>query len=709
MTSSERLWETYEEKEHQPAYVFDPTGEAEDNARPTKRRRVSKKVQRPDSHSTRGIPSAQRLFRGAESEEAAGLRLRLFEESWARVDSRVQSILRDTNQSTLHQVTSFLQDAPNHTPIGKVPSAFIVTGPSLASQDLLFEQLSDTLQEKASSVVVRLRSSDAANLRTVLKKIIRVFLSRDCGDDDEQELSVSKEGRGFLNYDLEALHVHFTTKPQQQLAVIAFQDSEAFDSALLSDLISLLSSWLDRIPFAFLFGVATSVELFEARLLKSTCQSLYGDQFDVEQAASIIDKIFKAAVAHSQAPIRLGPSLVGGLLERQREQVASIPDFVKSLKYAYMCHFYANPLAILLSDQHTANMNAPEHMEMIRYLPSFRFEVTNAIKNDDTKVAQLLLDDDEYLLSHLQACLEKRHEWTTDMLRALKVLMASNVLSLGFADLYMDACANGIVLSKQYTQLSDSIKRMQPSETEAYLVRLIAVIETGDPVLGLDPWGGEIPETMVLLSDMLASIQKLCSDSGERGHVLRSKYSGQGKILRTTVVAQKVQLSHDTAALTDEDDAYTNIIHQLLSHLETLVCLDRAYTVPFNEIWLHDSKMAYKDVFVPRPRATAERALTRSHDYLGCSCCKSEDQIVPNLPTTAILYQLYLETGSLINAADLWSAYYAIVGEDNEDGLDERAALVLFYRALAELKAMGFVKQSRKKADHMAKIAWKGL
>ncbi|KAI0164782.1 origin recognition complex subunit 3 N-terminus-domain-containing protein [Xylariaceae sp. FL1272] len=709
MTSSERLWEAYEEKEHRPAYVFDPAGEAEDNARPTKRRRVTKKAQKPDSHSTHGTPGVQRLFRGAESEGAAALRLRLFDESWARVDSHVQSILRDTNQSTLHQVTSFLQDAPNHTPVGKVPSAFIITGPSLASQDLLFEQLSDTLQEKASSAVVRLRSSDASNLRTVLKKIIRVILSRDSGDDDEHELSVSKEGRGFLNYDLEPLRAHFATNPQRQLAVIAFQDSEAFDSGLLSDLISLLSSWLDRIPFAFLFGVATSVELFEARLLKSTCQSLYGDQFDVEQTQSIVDKIFKAAVAHSRAPIRLGPSLVKGLLERQREQVASIPDFVKSLKYAYMCHFYANPLTILLSDPRTANISAPEHMEMIRYLPSFRFEVTDAIQNDDTRVAQLLLDDDDYVLSHLQACLEKRHGWITSLLRALKVLIASNVLSLGFADLYMDACANGIVLSKQYMQLTDSIKRMQPSEMEAYLIRITAVIENGDPMLGLDAWSDEIPETIARLSDMLASIQKLRSDANKRGHVLRSKYSGQSKILRTTVVAQKVQLSQDTAALTDEDDAYTDTIHQLLSHLEKLTCLDRAYTVPFNEIWLHDSKMAYRDVFVPRPRTTAERALTRSHDYLGCSCCKSEDQVVPNLPTTAILYQLYLETGSLINTADLWSAYYAIVGDEDKDGLDERSALVLFYRALAELKTMGFVKQSRKKADHMAKVAWRGL
>lgn len=38
--------------------------------------------------------------------------------------------------------------------------------------------------------------------------------------------------------------------------------------------------------------------------------------------------------------------------------------------------------------------------------------------------------------------------------------------------------------------------------------------------------------------------------------------------------------------------------------------------------------------------------------------------------------------------------------------MDARA---LFSRALAELKYMGMVKNSRKKVDHLAKLSWKGL
>ncbi|KAI1637403.1 origin recognition complex subunit 3 N-terminus-domain-containing protein [Biscogniauxia mediterranea] len=699
----------FEEKQHQGAYIFDPSGEAEDRTRPAKRRKVSKKLNKPESRKAASALAFPRLFGGAESERCSQLRQKLFDRSWSQIDRRIQRILRDANQSTLHQVTSFLQDVPNHAPAGKIPSAFIITGPNLASQDLLFEQLSDTLHVQADATVVRLRSGDASNLKAALKKIIHDTVARGAADENDLELSVSKDGPKFLNYDLEALHAHLKSIPRRHV-VIAFQDSEAFESGLLSDLISLFSSWLDRIPFALLFGVATSVELFEARLLKSTCQCLYGDQFDVEQSASIVDKIFKTAVAHAHAPLRLGPNYARLLLERQQDQVASIPLFISSLKYAYMCHLYANPLAIFLADDLEAEMLQKEHIESIRGLPSFRRLVETAVQEGDIEQVRLLLDDDKHLIKHVRNCMQQSRQWVVKLLRILNMMAIGTSPSGDFVGLYLDALLNGVDLSDQNIDFGESIKRMQPVDSTSFLTRVLDAVKDGDSSLGLDACVEELANTVTILSGILADTKQLQRDSEEQGHVLRSKYSGQNKILRATVVAQKVQLSHDAATLTEEDKSYTALIDRLMEHLQPLLRINGAGDMPYNEIWLYDAKTPYRDVFVPRPRTVVERALSRPHDYLGCSCCKSRgDQLMPTLPAAAILYQLYLETGSLINSADLWSAFFAIVGEDNEEGLDERTALVLFYRALAEMRAAGFVKQSRKKADHIAKLAWKGL
>lgn len=48
-----------------------------------------------------------------------------------------------------------------------------MTGPNIASQELLFNQLLSHLKSQSDGVAVVLRSGDAPNLKTALKKIIR--------------------------------------------------------------------------------------------------------------------------------------------------------------------------------------------------------------------------------------------------------------------------------------------------------------------------------------------------------------------------------------------------------------------------------------------------------------------------------------------------------------------------------------------------------
>lgn len=146
---------------------------------------------------------------------------------------------------------------------GKLTAGFIITGPNIASQDLLFEQLAERLSTATRARFVRLRASEATNLKAALKKIIRDATVRGAGEEEDEGVEVTQgvcrlisyrpgkgkknkadvfQGRKYLDYDIEALHIFLTQQPQQQQSrrvVVAFQDSEAFDSGLLTDLISL--------------------------------------------------------------------------------------------------------------------------------------------------------------------------------------------------------------------------------------------------------------------------------------------------------------------------------------------------------------------------------------------------------------------------------------------------------------------------------------
>lgn len=92
------------------------------------------------------------------------------------------------------------------------------------------------------------------------------------------------------------------------------------------------SSWRPRIPFTLLFGIATSVELLQARLLKSACRLIYGAQFDCVQIGTILEAVFKGAVASGDVQLRLGAPLLRDMLDRQHDQVAGIQAFISSLK-----------------------------------------------------------------------------------------------------------------------------------------------------------------------------------------------------------------------------------------------------------------------------------------------------------------------------------------------------------------------------------------
>ncbi|KAJ4008167.1 Origin recognition complex subunit 3 [Fusarium irregulare] len=696
MAREEVKQEGYSQEDHQVAYIFDPEDDGTQK-KSTKRRRVSKQAQKSEDSSP-FMP----LLNGAEKHEFVQLRESLFQESWTKVDERIEGILKNSNLETLHDVSDFVKDAVTDSG-DRIPSAFIITGPNIASQDLLFQQLSETLQQTTQSKFVGLRSSEASTLKAALKKIIRDVTAK-ASDDEDDDLQVGdgREGRRYLDYDLEALHAFIKSQNCEHIFV-AFQDSEGFDSSLLSDLIILFNSWRPRIPFTLLFGIATSVELLQARLLKAACQQIYGAQFDVVQTSAILETVFKTAVAASDAPVLMGTSLLYSMLDRQHNQVSGIQTFAMSLKYAYMCHFYANPLSVL---SHVPSFQA-EHIEAIRHTDSFKETVERAVETgvlDNVQYAKGLLEDNEFLASQVQNSLTERQERIEDFLRALLIAKEAEAQAIEFSKAYVDALEDGVSITDN-SRAIESVRRMDVNELLAILGKMVAILRDGDVDLLLGPATKQTDvDFRNALSKQLANLGQLHSKAQKEGIALRSKYSGQGKVARTTVIAQRVQLSHDSAALTDEDKQLTQIIDDVTALLVKHVQALRPGSLLSSESWLYDSRAPSRDVFVPRPRAVLERGLTRPHDYLSCSCCKPGDGEVPaTLPATALLYRLYTETGSLINVADLWTAFSALVGDEETD---ERKSLVMFYRALAELRALGFVKASKKKADHIAKLKW---
>lgn len=91
-------------------------------------------------------------------------------------------------------------------------------------------------------------------------------------------------------------------------------------------------SWLDRIPFVLLFGVATSVDIFEGHLPRSTVDLLQGQGFDIRESVDSIDRIFFDSQGWPDNIMWFGHGVSKLLVERSRDGFQSPEVFSDCLK-----------------------------------------------------------------------------------------------------------------------------------------------------------------------------------------------------------------------------------------------------------------------------------------------------------------------------------------------------------------------------------------
>ena len=358
-------------------------------------------------------------------------------------------------------------------------------------------------------------------------------------------------------------------------------------------------------------------------------------------------------VTQDETAFWLGPKLSSMIIGRHRDLIQGATDFVQALKYAHMTHFFANPLSILLDIEKSGENIQSHHYEAIRNLPSFRDFVEDALDRHDYEAAQKLLEDDSFLFEVVTEKLKSGRESMNGIVNAIDLIVTLqcelNIKeNASWSDLYVKAMSGRLRNSVVVKEIILSLKRI-PSEKMKHILGILAA--------------NQVPDA----KQMLQTLVELTDNVKDNADALRSTENPHQDTLRTTVVSQKVELKKSAVTLSKTETAYSDIVKQvdrgLRAFFDTFL-LDHGQLFA-NEIFIFDSKSPHVDAFTPAPRLAVERALNSPHDYLGCECCgSSKDGLPATQPATAILYQLYLESGALLNIADLWSAFTMILQDD---------------------------------------------
>jgi origin recognition complex subunit 3 len=275
------------------------------------------------------------------------------------------------------------------------------------------------------------------------------------------------------------------------------------------------------------------------------------------------------------------------------------------------------------------------------------------------------------------------------------------------------ACLQHTQSAKKANVSDLSVRALSGELNESQVVDdMLATVRTFDSGK-LGPLLESLPETLpadLALDEIRTDFATLVDTNGDFGP-LRSEYNINSSVVKTTIVQQRILLSKGKSNLSKRDVEYTKIVDRLVGALQEYLTeiLIQPQELFMHEAFLFDLRNPLKETFTPRPRFALERALANPFDYLISSTNASDARISVKQPATAILYQLYLESGALVNIHDLWQAFYAVFESDQGNTCDDRMIMSLFYGALSDLKSFGMIKNSRKKTDHLAKSAWMGL
>lgn len=302
------------------------------------------------------------------------------------------------------------------------------------------------------------------------------------------------------------------------------------------------------------------------------------------------------------------------LLERHREHLQSVQDFAAALQYAYMAHFYANPLSVFLSDSLQLDELSKDHFEALRNVPSFQNYIEDSLAApDQTSHVRNLLESDKALF-----------EFVVETLKETQ----SSLSSMGAAVSVVAACQSHISKTTAPPASELSIKALAGQLAESSIIReLLLSIQRAPSDILQTIFSTIIPH----LSDLQASIVKdlqtnlanLLFQDGGTTQPLRSEHDIHHSTIRTTVIAQKVQLSRHKAHLSEKETVYSKLISEFHTWLkayleETLVDPE---SLVLYEIVLYEPRIPHRAAFTPKTRFSIERALFAPHDYLNCSCC----------------------------------------------------------------------------------------
>ncbi|XP_060023926.1 origin recognition complex subunit 3 isoform X6 [Lagenorhynchus albirostris] len=689
------------------------------------------------------VPIEDYFNKGKNESEDSKLRFETYQLIWQQMKSETERLQEELNKNLFDSLIEFLQKSHSgfqknsrdwgcQIKLREIPTAALVLGVNVTDHDLTFRSLTEVLQNNVTPYVVSLQAKDCPDMKHFLQKLASQLM--DCNVDvqskEKESVQVTQKKIHYSMDSLSTWYMSVTQKTDVKMprkkrtppsqwqsppVVLILKDMESFTTKVLQDFIIISSQHLHEFPLILIFGIATSPVVVHRMLPHAVssllCIELFQSLSCKEHLTTVLDKLLLT----TQFPFKLSEKVLQVLTNIFLYHDFSIQNFIKGLQLSLLEHFYSQPLSVLCCNLPEAkrriNFLSDNQCENIRRLPSFRRYVEK--QASEKQVA--LLTNERFLKEETQSLLENLHVYHTNYFLVLRCLhqftssLPKYPLGRQIRELYCTCLEKNIRDSEEYASALQLLRMLAKDELMAMLQKCFKVFKSSSEK--------QLGNTAKRIEEFLAQFQSLDEAKEEEEDTSESQSKG----------LQKTDLYHLQKSLLEMKELrraskrqtkFEVLREQLVSFIDSLA---REYlllpeTQPLHEVLYFTAAHTLRQHLNAAPRIALHTALNNPYYYLKNEALRSEEGCIPNVaPDICIAYKLHLECSRLINLVD-WSEAFATVVtaaekmDANSVTSEERNEIIhaRFIRAVSELELLGFIKPTKQKTDHVARLTWGG-
>uniref|UniRef100_A0A671RT31 Origin recognition complex subunit 3 n=1 Tax=Sinocyclocheilus anshuiensis TaxID=1608454 RepID=A0A671RT31_9TELE len=596
----------------------------------------------------------------------------------------------------------------------EIPTAALMLGVNVPDHAMTFRSLCNLLQDSVTPLVVSVHAKECAAVKLLIQKVLEQLMGRGVSVDEEQEDDTALLQR--TQCTISALCQWYKTKctqvspqrnenltnsdlPQNLPVVVIFKDFEAFNSQVLQDFILICSRYTQELPFIFIFGIATSPSAIQHRLPHSVSSLLCIEVFHSLSCTQHLASVFDKLILKSQFPFKLSSRVIQVLVGIFLYHDFSVQNFVKGLQFSMLEHFNSQPLSVLCCQKQEALLSAKtlskQNVERIRHLPSFM----RYVETQEPQEQVQLLTNDEHVKEVCQKLLKNLHKYHKNYYPILQCLhsLTSSLpkfpLGKHIRELHVSCIEKNLWETEEYDSALQLLRILAKDELVAALRKCAEILKSASTK--------RMQNVLQQLEDFIGRLEALEGKS--------DRVCVPSCCFRTDLFQLQKTLLEKESRRTKRMNPFEVLRSQVMEFIDSLVreYLTPAELQPLNEVCYYSSSGVLRQRLNVTPRTSIQAALSHPFYYLQNESLKTDTGTISSAaPDLCIVYKLHLECGRLLNLYDWLEAYVTVMSAAEDQDTDSEDAR--FIQAVSEMEFLGFVKSTKQKTDHVARLTWGG-